>query len=420
MKTKAVRLYGKNDLRLEEFELPRIRDDEILAKVVSDSICMSSHKAALQGADHKRVPNNVAENPVIIGHEFCGELVEVGAKWQHQFTAGKKFFIQPALNYKGTLDSPGYSYRYIGGDATYIVIPQEVMEMGCLLPSECENYFSGSLAEPYSCVIGAFHASYHMSRGTYSHTMGIKKGGRMAILAGAGPMGMAAIDYVIHCDRNPSLLVLTDIDTGRLDRIEKLLPPAEAAKRGITLMYKNTAGVADPVKYMMELSDGQGFDDVFVFAPVAPVVELGDAILSNDGCMNFFAGPNDPQFKAKFNFYNVHYAGTHVAGTSGGNTDDLKEAIEMTTVGLLTPSFLVTHVGGLDAVIDTTMRLPAIPGGKKLIYTGVSLPLTALADFEEKGKTDPFFRQLTAIISKTEGLWSTEAENYMLANAKPI
>ena len=56
MKTKAVRLYGKEDLRLEEFELPEIKDDEILASVVSDSICMSTFKAAEQGPDHKRVP----------------------------------------------------------------------------------------------------------------------------------------------------------------------------------------------------------------------------------------------------------------------------------------------------------------------------------------------------------------------------
>ena len=42
MKTKAVRLYGVNDLRLEEFELPEIKEDEILAKIVSDSICMST------------------------------------------------------------------------------------------------------------------------------------------------------------------------------------------------------------------------------------------------------------------------------------------------------------------------------------------------------------------------------------------
>ena len=50
MKTKAVRIYGKSDLRLEEFELPPMKDDEILVKVISDSICMSSYKAAKQGA----------------------------------------------------------------------------------------------------------------------------------------------------------------------------------------------------------------------------------------------------------------------------------------------------------------------------------------------------------------------------------
>ena len=109
MKTKAVRLYGVNDLRLEEFELPPIKDDEILAEVVSDSVCMSSHKLAMQGDAHKRVRAKLSENPVIIGHEFCGTLIEVGKKWQHQFKAGQKFAIQPALNKDGTLWAPGYS-----------------------------------------------------------------------------------------------------------------------------------------------------------------------------------------------------------------------------------------------------------------------------------------------------------------------
>src|SRR6056297_1204550 len=102
MKTKAVRLYGKKDLRLEEFDLPEIKDDEILAHVVSDSICMSSYKAAIQGQDHKRVPNDVSNNPVIIGHEFCGTLIKVGDKWKDSFKEGDKFSIQPALNYKGS------------------------------------------------------------------------------------------------------------------------------------------------------------------------------------------------------------------------------------------------------------------------------------------------------------------------------
>ena len=67
MKTKAVRLYGEKDLRLEEFDLPAIGNDEILAKIVSDSICMSSYKAASQGTKHKRIPNDVANDPIIIG-----------------------------------------------------------------------------------------------------------------------------------------------------------------------------------------------------------------------------------------------------------------------------------------------------------------------------------------------------------------
>ena len=84
MKTNAVRLYGANDARLETFSLPEITDGEILAKVITDSLCMSSYKAAYMGASHNRVPDNVAENPIILGHEFCGEIVEVGSKWMHR------------------------------------------------------------------------------------------------------------------------------------------------------------------------------------------------------------------------------------------------------------------------------------------------------------------------------------------------
>ena len=117
MKTKAVRLYGKDDLRLEEFELPSIKQDEILAKVVSDSICMSTYKAAHQADTHKRVPRDIAEKPVIVGHEFAGEILEVGSKWQGRFKKGDKFSIQPAMFYEGgpvgVLSAPGYSYQYV-------------------------------------------------------------------------------------------------------------------------------------------------------------------------------------------------------------------------------------------------------------------------------------------------------------------
>jgi len=59
MKTRAVRLHGANDLRMDEFELPEIKEDEILVKVVSDSICMSTYKCAILGTEHKRVHEDV-------------------------------------------------------------------------------------------------------------------------------------------------------------------------------------------------------------------------------------------------------------------------------------------------------------------------------------------------------------------------
>ena len=424
MKTKAIRLYGKKDLRLEEFELPQIKDNEILAKVVSDSLCMSSYKAATQATDHKRVPNDIAENPIIIGHEFAGELVQIGAKWADKFSAGDKFSIQPALYFEdgpvGVLSAPGYSYQHIGGDATYVIIPNEVMEKDCLLAYKGEGYYPASLAEPLSCVIGAMHANYHTTPGSYVHKMDIVDGGKMAILAGVGPMGLAAINYVLRRnDRKPSICVVTDVDQTRLDRAAQFYSVEFAASRGIDLRYVNTGKMENPMEDLRAITGGYGYDDVFAFAPVKPVVEQADAILAFDGCLNFFAGPSDPNFSAMFNFYNVHYAYTHVVGTSGGNTDDMVEALDMMSKGL-DPAGLVTHIGGLGAVIEATKHLPEIPGGKKLIYTHVDMPLTPISDFAKLGETNEVYKTLAEMCDKNLGLWSVEAETFLLANADKL
>jgi threonine dehydrogenase-like Zn-dependent dehydrogenase len=416
MKTRAVRIYGKNDLRLEEFELPALKDDEILAHVISDSICMSSYKASKQGAEHKRIPDDIHVNPTILGHEFCGEILEVGSKWKDRFTKGSKFSIQPALNYKGSLDAPGYSYRYIGGNATYVIIPNEVMEMNCLLEYTGPGYFPASLSEPMSCIVGAFTASYHTVTGSYVHHMGIAENGNLAILGGAGAMGLGAIDYAIHADRKPGLLVITDSNKERLDRAASVYPPDVAIKSGVRLVYVNVTEHADPEAYLMSLTGGKGYDDVFVFAPIRALTEQADRLLGRDGCLNFFAGPTDPAFKAEFNFYNVHYASTHVVGTSGGNTDDMVTALRLMSEGRINPAVMITHIGGLDAVIPTTLTLPDIPGGKKLIYTNIEMPLTALSDLAEKGKTNETFRHLAQLVEKHNGIWNTEAESYLLSS----
>ena len=410
MKTKAVRLYGKKDLRLEEFELPPIKDGEILIKIVSDSVCMSTYKIALQGETHLRVPNDVAQHPTIVGHEFCAEIVQVGEKWKDQYQVGDKVIIPPVLNYLGGIDAIGYSFGEIGGDSTYSLVYEHIIENGYLMKIHSKAFFSGSLVEPVSCVLRGFKETFHIQQ--EHHVTGLKEGGKLAILAGCGPMGLEAVDCALHGDWKPSMIVVTDIDQTRLDRAAQIFDPAEAEKRGIQLVFANTTDAEE----LRKISGGTGFDDVFVFAAIPSLVELADAILAFDGCLNFFSGPIDKSFSVKLNFYNVHYAQHHVAGSSGSTTEDMADIVRLISEGRINPAVMITHVGGMNTVIDTTLNLPSIPGGKKLIYTHVDMPLTAIADFAKAGKTDSRFLELDRLVKEHNGLWCPEAEEYLLSN----
>ena len=413
MKTKAVRMYGMDDLRLEEFELPEIKDDEILVKVMSDSICMSTYKLVKQGKKHKRAPQNIDTNPIIIWHEFAGDIVKVGAKWADQFKPGQKFAQQPALNYKGSLASPGYSYEFFGGACTYCIIPNEVMELGCLLNYDGDSYFEASLGEPMSCIIGGYHANYHTNKQNYNHSMGTKRDGNIIVMGGCGPMGLGAVSYGLCMENKPKRLVVTDISDDKIKRAREVISEEAAKEAGVELHYVNTASMKNPIAELMAITNGHGYDDVFIYIPNKQVVAMGDALLAFDGCMNFFAGPTDNQFKGEINLYNTHYTSTHIMGTTGGNTDDLIEAIDLASKKLIEPAVMVTHVGGIDSIAKATLNLPEIPGGKKLTYTQFDMPLTAIEDFEELGKTDSLYEKLANSCKNHKGLWNSEAEKIL-------
>jgi hypothetical protein len=81
---------------------------------------------------------------------------------------------------------------------------------------------------------------------------------------------------------------------------------------------------------------------------------------------------------------------------------------------------MITHIGGLDAVIETTRHLPEIPGGKKLIYTHKKFPLVALDQLSAKSEEFPFMAELDKMVKANDGLWSLEAEKYLMENAPEI
>ena len=418
MNTKAVRIYGVKDLRLEEFELPTMKDDEIEARIVTDSLCMSTYKVSNQGEKHKKLPNDLKNHPVIMGHEFCGVITKVGEKWKHLYKPGDCFVAQPNLGRADTF-SLGYSFPYVGGEATNVVIMNEAIEKGCLLPYKGEGFFEGALVEPLSCIVAGFKANFHLrDRNDYDHTMGIRENGALAILGGTGPMGFLAIDYAIHNDRRPKHLVVTGRTQSKLDMAKRLYPVEEAAKYGVTLTYVLTADEDDIVEELKALTpDAKGFDDIFLMAAKERLVTQAEQLLAYDGCLNFFAGPADSKFASTINFYNIHYNATHFVGTSGSTTQDMKDAIALIENKTVNVAKIATHIMGLNHVCESILNLPKMPGGKKIVYSGKEFPVTDVSAFGENNELEKHLKEL---VDAHDGLWNAEAEQYFLEHAKDI
>ena len=417
MKTKAVRMYDAMDLRLEEFDLPAIGPDEVLLRVVTDSLCASTYKAVKQGTKHKRVPPDIAEKPVIIGHEMCGEIIEVGAELTKDWKVGQKIVIQPALKLESGYD-PGYSYQYIGGNSLYAVVPRIVLERGCMIPYEGDSFFGGSLVEGLGCMLRGYKGFYHTDYSNYVRTDGAKRGGRLAILGGAGPMGLGAVELAADY-AGVKQVVVTDLNEERLAYAAAKCTPERFASKGCELVYMNTGKLEDPVKALIELSEG-GFDDVFVMVPVPALFTMAEQICREDGCVNFFAGPPVHDLQGSLNLYRVHYDGIHVVGTAGSIPEDTVDTIHLIEEGKVCPGVLVSHILGMKAVKDTLFAMEKPSGAKKVCYNELDIPLIAIDELAAWGEKDPMYAELDRIVKANGGLWCAEAEAYLLAHAPRI
>ena len=438
MNATALRLYAAGDLRLETLPLDGAGEDAAIVEIATNSICMSDWKAATLGTRHKRVPKDIATRPVMIGHEVCGVVREVGAKWAGKYFPGQRVSVQPAFNLPGReLETMGYAWPTMGGDTTAIRLPDEILEQGCLLPCEGDApFFACSLAEPVSCIVSALRTSYHNAFNSHRHEMGIQDGGTMLLLAGCGAMGLAAVDIACHWpEARPRRLVVTDVDPSRIARAAAVFGlPAPAGGRssgsvgGVEVHFVDTSAFPDPVAVLKELNTdggtrrddptatGGGYDDVLLFAAVPALISQSSSLMAFGGCLNFFAGPTDQNLCAPFNFYNVHYMGHHCVGSSGGDVKDMADSLKWISEGVLHPEVMVTHVGGLDSAAEATLSLHAVPGGKRLVYTHLRLPMTPIADFARPGDTDPLFATLARICGEHCGLWCKEAEDFLLSS----
>ena len=117
------------------------------------------------------------------------------------------------------------------------------------------------------------------------------------------------------------------------------------------------------------------------------------------------------------NFYNIHYNATHFVGTSGSNTQDMKDAIALIENKTVNVAKIATHIMGLNHVCESILNLPKMPGGKKIVYSGKEFPVTDVSAFGENNELEKHLKEL---VDAHDGLWNAEAEQYFLEHAKDI
>ena len=116
----------------------------------------------------------------------------------------------------------------------------------------------------------------------------------------------------------------------------------------------------------------------------------------------------------------MHYDGIHVVGTAGSIPEDTVDTISCIEENAVNPGALVSHILGLGAVIEGVMAMEKPNGAKKVCYPHIDIPMVAIADLEELGKTDGLYAELAKIVKANGGLWCAEAEQYLLANGPKV
>jgi L-sorbose 1-phosphate reductase len=245
--------------------------------------------------------------------------------------------------------------------------------------------------------------------GGYSHPRSLKllENGLCWICGAGGPMGQMHVQLAIEASDGPRLIVASDIDTERLERIPRRFGEA-AAKRGCELVLLNPKELgADFEKRLNEIAP-EGFDDVVCLVPVPAIISQCSQFIGKRGVFNIFAGVGRGTMAA-MDLSKVILNNARFFGSSGSFIDDLKHTLHLAETGELSPNMAVAAIGGLEAVYDglAGVQDSAFPG-KVVIYPQITgLPLTSLPELKDK------LPEIAALLGPDE-TWTTAAETALL------
>ena len=340
----AARMYGINDLRIEEMPKPKIGAGEILVKV----------RAAICGTDVRMLTSGAkgtdSSQPLVLGHEFAGDIVEIGSGVTG-YQAGMRVAVAPNMGC-GVCDlcvsgnghlCPHYQAFGInldGAFAEYVRIPSRAVAGGnvAVLPRRV-SYAEGALNEPFSCAYnGSQHC--HIQPGDYVLVVGSGAIGlmhaKLAKLAGAG--------RVVISDLSPERLE----ECRRVDR--SLIPAASLEEKDVSRLTK-----------------GRGFDVIITACPSPAAQESALSQAAVNGRICFFGGLPKGKEVVRLNSNIIHYKQLIVTGTTRASLSQYRKTLDFIADGVVEVASLITKKAPLDKISDLFELAKQVKGLKNVV-----------------------------------------------------
>lgn len=353
---------GVDQLAVRAIPVPRPGPEQLLCRVDAAGICTSVNKLIDQGAEHPLMHGwDPVAHPVIVGDEGAVTVVAVGEGLRDRYAPGGRFAVQPAVDHAPIQHRERYrdqgrgvakiavGYSLPGLLAEYVLIGEEVLAAGCLLPLPDVDIPAGhaAIAEPISCVISSHAHHLHLSQPDRTQrrtaTSGLRPGG-VVVVIGTGPMGRMHVDLALAA--RPRVVIATARREERLAWLRSTFA-ARAEALGVELVLVNAAE-ADVAGVVDQISDGLGADDVIVTVADKDVIESAQHLLARYGVLDLFAGlpPGSELIAIDERF--VHYQEINITGSSGGGPWDIIETLRLMAAGDIDAGAHIAHVGDLE------------------------------------------------------------------------
>ncbi len=405
----AVRLHGIGfeNLKVEQVPVPAPNDDQLLARVDAAGVCASNLKIIAQGSDHSFINGiDLAKYPAQLGDEGCITIVAAGRNVRDRYPVGGRYCIQPAvdhppINHRERFRRQGegmlkvaVGYSLPGHFAQYILVTEETIAAGCLLPVPDDRmpFYAAALCEPISCAISAQDRHIHIRQKTPASPreprLGLLPGG-VALIVGAGPMGRMHAEAALRY--RPRCIIVIDIAESRLQWVREMLG-ARARSAGVELhALTNDAGL----EMLKNVSHGLGADDIIVAVGIRDVQIKAQSWLARGGTLNLFGGLKKGEHVIDLDTLRVHYDDIRVVGSSGGSPADIAETLRMVAAGEFDPGQHMTMVGSLDCAPQALQMVQKTQtDGKIVLYPHIRpTPLTPAPHWKRADEEEFLKRQ---------------------------